>query len=87
MIAWFTARRLIVGGLIAVLDNKEFMHVASELQGKDVLVVHGLHGALSKEHVYLLPYNGMVFLTKSKEPLPIKVNVETERLDLGSLPL
>lgn len=85
--AWIAARRLIVGGLIAVLDIREFIRVANELQGKDVLMVHGLHGTLSKEHVYLLPYNGIVFLTKSKEPLPLKVNIEAERLDLGPLPL
>jgi len=87
MAAWIIARRLIVGGLIAVLDSREFMRVVNELRGKDVLMVHGSHGALSKEHVYLLPYNGIVFLTKSKESLPLKVDIEAERLDLGPLPL
>ena len=51
--AWIIARGFIVGGLIAVLDSREFIHVANILRDKDVLIVHGLHGTLSKEHVYL----------------------------------
>jgi hypothetical protein len=63
------------------------MRIANELWDKGILIVHGLHGTLSKEHVYLLPYGGIVFLTKSREPLPLKVDIEAERLDLGPLPL
>ena len=88
MAAWIVARRFIAGWIIAaILDSREFIYAANKFRDKDVLIVHGLHGTLSKEHVYLLPYNGVVFITKSKEPLPIKVDIEAERLDLDPLPL
>jgi hypothetical protein len=63
------------------------MYVVSKLRNKGALIVHGLHGTLVKEYVYLLPYNGIVFLIKSKEPLSLKVDIEAERLDLSPLPL
>lgn len=60
MDAWIIARILVVGGLVAVPDNREFMHAVSELRDKSALIVHGLHGTLSEEHAYILPYNGIV---------------------------
>lgn len=73
-----TAHRLIVGGLRAVLDNNTLIRVANELRKRGAFVVHGLVGIFSKSHVCLLPYNGITFVTKSKEPLPIAVDIEAE---------
>ncbi len=83
--AAIAVRRLIVGGLIAVLDNDVFIRVANELRKRGAFVIHGLTGVFSKSHVYLLPYNGITFVTKSREPLPIAVDIEVESLEIGPI--
>ncbi len=76
------AQRVLVGGVIVVVDSSSFMNILSRLRDKDVMVIHGLVGVFSKTHVYLIPYQGIVFLTKSKDPLPITPNIEARELRL-----
>ncbi len=73
-------RNLFVSGLIAILDNDEFIRLAQELKKRGAFVIHGVTGTISKNHVYMVPYNGVVFITKSKEPLPISTDFEVEKL-------
>ena len=80
--AAYQAQRVLVGGVIVVLDSTSFMSILSKLKDKGAMVIHGVVGLLSKTHVYLIPYQGMVFLAKSKTPLPITPDVEAKELRL-----
>ena len=81
------AYRVYVGGVIVVVDRDTFLRLANELREKGALVIHGTIGMFSKSHVYLLSYNGVVFIVKTKNPLFISVDVEAERLFLGPISL
>ena len=76
------AQRVLVGGVIVIVDSTTFMSILSRLKDKGVMVIHGVTGLLSKTHVYLLPYQGIVFLTKSKNPLPITPDIEAREIRL-----
>lgn len=76
------AQRVLVGGVIVVVDPASFMNILSRLKDKGVMVIHGVMGLLSKTHVYLIPYQGMVFLAKSKDPLPITPDIEAGEIRL-----
>ena len=76
------AQRVLVGGVIVIVDPMTFMNILSRLRDKGVMVIHGVVGLLSKTHVYLIPYQGMVFLVKSKDPLPITPDIEAREIRL-----
>jgi len=83
-----TARHIFIGGLIAVLDVDQFVRLVNELRKRGALVIHSVSGVFSKSHIYMVPYNGVVFLTKSRDPLPISVDVEVEKvINIAGLPL
>ena len=75
-------QRVLAGGVIIEVDPETFMKTHSRLKDKGVLVIHGVMGMLSKTHVYLMPYQGVVFLTKSSNPLPITPDIDTKRISL-----
>ena len=79
--------RVYVGGVIVVVDRDTFLRLANGLREKGALVIHGTIGMFSKSHVYLLPYNGVVFVVNTKDPLFISVDIEAERLVLGPISL
>lgn len=83
--AAYEARKAQIGGVLVELDPKTFLNLMAGLKAKGVLVIHGLTGVFSKEHVYLIPYQGAIFLTKSKTKLPITPDVEARKLRLPSL--
>jgi len=76
------AQRVLVGGVIVIVDPMTFMNILSRLRDKGVMVIHGVVGLFSKTHVYLIPYQGMVFLVKSKDPLPITPDIEAREIRL-----
>lgn len=80
-----TAQRVQVGGVVVLIDASSFMKILSRLKNKDVMVIHGKTGILSKTHVYLIPYQGIVFITKTKDPLPITPDIEAKQLGLPPL--
>ncbi len=82
-IAPMVARRVIVGrGVIVLVDGSDFVRVAEEARARGGLVIHGVTRVVSKIHVYITSYNGIVFIAKSKDPLPVRVDVEAEKLDV-----
>ena len=77
-----TAQRVLVGGVIVFVDSSTFMKILSRLRDKDIMIVHGITGVFSKIHVYLVTYQGVVFIVKSKDPLPITPDIEAKELRL-----
>lgn len=76
------AQRVLVGGVIVIVDSTTFMNILSRLKDKGIMVIHGVTGLLSKTHVYIVPYQGVVFLTESKNPLPITPDIEAREIRL-----
>lgn len=44
------------------------------------MLIHGVAGTVHKNHVYILAYNGVLFITKSREPLPLVPDIEAREL-------
>ena len=76
------AQRVLVSGVIVFVDSSTFMKILSRLRDKDIMIIHGIVGVFSKTHVYLVPYQGVVFTVKSKDPLPITPDIEAKELRL-----
>ena len=74
------AQRVFVGGVIVFVDPETFMKVLSKL--KNIVVIHGVKGVINKTHVYIAVYQGVVFLTESKDLLPITPDIEAKSLQL-----
>ena len=74
------AQRVFVGGVIVFVDPETFMKVLSKL--KNTVVIHGVKGVINKTHVYIAVYQGVVFLTESKDLLPITPDIEAKSLQL-----
>lgn len=74
------AQRVFVGGVIVFVDPETFMKVLSKL--KNIVIIHGVKGVINKTHVYIAVYQGVVFLTESKDLLPITPDVEAKSLQL-----
>lgn len=74
------AQRVFVGGVIVFVDPETFMKVLSKL--KNIVIIHGVKGVINKTHVYIAVYQGVVFLTESKDLLPITPDIEAKSLQL-----
>ena len=80
--AGITATRVNVGGVIIVLEPREFMSILSKLKEKGAIVIHGVTGVFSKSHIYLIPYQGVVLVTKSKKQLPVSPDIEARNISI-----
>ena len=77
------AQKAYVGGVIIVLSNDEFLKLVRRLSGEEPVIIHGIVGTFSKHHVYVIPHKGVVYVTKSKDPLPVTPGVEAKKLYLS----
>lgn len=80
--AGIIATRVNVGGVIIVLEPREFLSILSKLKEKGAIVIHGVRGVFSKSHIYLIPYQGVVFVTKSKNQLPVSPDIEARNINM-----
>ena len=81
------ARRVLVGGILIEVPPMEFQQLAAKLNG---LVVTGVVGSfLTKQRIYLTPYNGITFYCKmgAGETLSMAGAVEVPHIDKGPLNL
>ena len=61
------ANAIKASGAIVRVEPDEFLKVISRIEKP--LVVHATGGAFTKHHRYIAGYKGLVFFTKSPEPL------------------
>lgn len=73
------ARAIKASGAIVRLTPEDFQTLLG--RGGDVVVVHSTSWMFGTEHRYLFGYKGLVFFTKSREPVFIPPNVETLEAD------
>lgn len=85
--AYFTASSAVIissyvraGGTLVEVDPGQFVDLTRRFREKDALVIHGVMGYFRKKHVYIMGINGVTFLCETPEKLPVKVDVEAEKL-------
>ncbi len=68
------AEAIKASGAIVRVEPNDFLNLVS--RQRDALVVHAVGGMVSTNYQYLLGYKGLVFYTKSPDPLPLPTTVE-----------
>lgn len=78
----YKARRVVVGGVLVILDNQEFIKLAGELREAGAKVIHGFRrGLISRnKHLYIIAKDGVAYITESDSLLPISVDIEAKDL-------
>ncbi len=84
-VAAIQSQRVVVGGVLVYLNPYDFMNIVQKLREEKVLVIHGITRVLSKSHVYIAPYQGIVFITKSKEILPLTPDIEAKEIRIPTI--
>ena len=78
------ANAIKASGAIVKVEPEEFIKVVS--LGDKPLIVHAMGGMLSKHHRYITGYKGLVFFTKSEQPLDIMTRVQLVEARSISIP-
>ncbi len=68
------ANAIKASGAIVRVEPDQFVKVVSRVEKP--LVVHATGGAFTKHHRYIAGYKGLVFFTKSPEPLQFTKTIE-----------
>ena len=68
------ANAIKASGAIVKVEPEEFIKVVS--LGDKPLVVHAMGGMLSKHHRYITGHKGLVFFTRSDQPLDIMTSFQ-----------
>ena len=74
------AREMRLAGPLIKLDTRQFLSFVERFREKGIIVVHGMKGIISKKHVYITAYHGLIFYCETLSPLPISVDVEAKQL-------
>jgi hypothetical protein len=78
------ANAIKASGAIVKVEPEEFIKVVS--LGDKPLIVHAMGGMLSKHHRYITGYKGLVFFTKSEQPLDIMTRFQLVEARSISIP-
>jgi hypothetical protein len=78
------ANAIKASGAIVKVEPEEFIKVVS--LGDKPLIVHAMGGMLSKHHRYITGYKGLVFFTRSEQPLDIMTRVQLVEARSISIP-
>jgi hypothetical protein len=78
------ANAIKASGAIVKVEPEEFIKVVS--LGDKPLIVHAMGGMLSKHHRYITGYKGLVFFTRSEQPLDIMTRFQLVEARSISIP-
>ena len=78
------ANAIKASGAIVKVEPEEFIKVVS--LGDKPLIVHAMGGMLSKHHRYITGYKGLVFFTKTDQPLDIMTGFQLVEARSISIP-